>query len=121
MPFKPANPNHRVLYRCRCGASVGTHPNGHPLGTLADEPLREARKEVHRRFDKLWTMRGGDYQSARRQAYRALRMAMSLSEARCHIGQFTVAQCEQAVALLETGVVQALMKAERRRRQRHPH
>ena len=45
----------RMLYGCRsCDASVGTHPNGKPLGTLANKELKLLRQQCHALIDPIW-------------------------------------------------------------------
>lgn len=86
-------------YLCHdCGAYVGLHPKTDiPLGTLADKPLREARKSCKKPFDALW--RGGSM--TRTQAYQWLASQMGISAAECHFGLFSVVQCHQARDLCE--------------------
>ena len=45
-----------MLWLCRkCGARTGCHQNtSTPLGTMANEELRELRKQCHALFDPLW-------------------------------------------------------------------
>lgn len=96
----PRREGWRAVWRCACGASVGTHPNGKPLGTLANAELREARIRVHAVLDPLW--HHSSEKGLRRRVYQALAAAMQLTEDECHVGSFTLAQCEQAIALLPT-------------------
>lgn len=45
-----------LAYCCSsCGARVGCHPGTDiPLGSLADGPTMQARREAHDAFDRLW-------------------------------------------------------------------
>ena len=97
------NPAWRATYRCACGASVGTHPDGRPLGTLADAKLREARVRVHAILDPLWAHTSE--KGVRNRVYAALGAAMGLSVEECHVARFDLAQCEQAIALIPTLVL----------------
>lgn len=83
-------------YLCRgCGAYVGLHPNTDiPLGTLADKPMREARKAAKEPFHQLVRTRFGGDRSA---AYLWLAERMSIPASRCHFGMFTVQQCAEAL------------------------
>jgi hypothetical protein len=87
-----------VYYRCPdpdCGRGThGAHPDGGPLGVPASEPTKQARIRAHEAFDTFWkgmAMRRGD-------AYRWLAKMLDLPVEHCHIGQFTILQCEQVVA-----------------------
>lgn len=78
-----------------CGAYVGLHPfTGIPLGTLADGPMRAARKRAKEAFNPLWQS-GAMLRSA---AYAWLAGALGMPDAsQCHIGWFDVNQCAAVV------------------------
>ena len=78
-----------------CGAYCGCRPDGHPLGTPADERTREMRKQAHRMFDPLWQF---NYMT-RQAAYTWLAEQMRLDEDDTHIGNFTAEQCQLVVTL----------------------
>lgn len=80
-------------YLCRnCFASVGLHPGTDlPLGTLADKPLREARKTCKAPFEQIWR----DYMT-RKQAYAWLADQLGIPGEQCHFGLFDIALCHQA-------------------------
>lgn len=89
-----------------CEAYVGCHPHTDlPLGTLADAPLREARKIHKASFQAVLKAsrkkRGAVYE------WLAVRMGIPVSE--CHWGMFEAEQCEQAGAIckqaLDTGTL----------------
>lgn len=84
---------HRHYYLCTpCNAYVGCHEKTlQPFGTLANAELRAARRAAHEAFDPLWKSR----EVSRTEAYAYLAKAMGVSNANCHIGMFTVEQCEQ--------------------------
>ncbi len=85
------------FFRCDpCDAYVGCHPNGKPMGRLANAELRVARRAVHRLFDPLW--QNGN--RTRSEAYALLASGMNLSPQRCHIGDFTLEQCAAAQRFL---------------------
>jgi hypothetical protein len=45
----------KSFYLCQdCGSYVGSHPNGTPFGTPANERTRKARRAAHEQFDYLW-------------------------------------------------------------------
>lgn len=86
-------------YLCNgCGAYVGLHPfTAIPLGTLADAPMREARKHAKAAFNPLWQ----SGQMTRSDAYAWLAGAMGITDKeQCHIGWFDVSQCNQVVAVI---------------------
>lgn len=86
------------VWECVCGAYCGCHRGTiFPLGTVADRPTRDARKQAHIVFDRLW--RGNDRQMNRRQAYNWLRLKMGLSHSKCHIAMFSIEQAMKAIEL----------------------
>ena len=90
------------LYACTaCDASVGLHPRTElPLGLLADKATRQARKQAKERFNRLWQQ--GDI--SRTGAYAWLARKLRIPVDACHFGQFDVARCRQADAILATWV-----------------
>jgi hypothetical protein len=76
-----------------CDSYVGCHPDGEPLGTLADKQLRAARMAAHAAFDPIWTGR----EMPRAKAYAWLAKALGTRPADTHIGLFDIAQCEAVV------------------------
>jgi hypothetical protein len=110
----------KQFYLCEpCQARVGCHPDGRPLGTLADGPTREARTKAHYFFDllcnrKLVTARaklkgGGVTMSARlerqlRKEYRAAGYAwlagqLDIPISECHMAMMTEEQCLRVVEI----------------------
>lgn len=95
----------KKFWRCvGCDAFVGCHGagaviNGNtsdgtlPLGKLANPALRAAKSKAHASFDVLWI---GESMS-RKQAYAWLSKAMGIPSQDCHIGMFSVGQCEEVV------------------------
>lgn len=85
------------VYVCwPCDAYVGTHKNTEPpqpLGTMANEELRKARRAAHAAFDPFW--RSG--RMRRREAYAKLSGLMNLPKDRAHIAMFDVEQCRMVV------------------------
>jgi len=86
----------------QCEATVGCHPDGEPLGTPANAPLKAARQRVHDVFDELWEGKGP---RVRRKAYDALAHTLRLDTDDCHIAMFDLALCERAIAAIERGDV----------------
>lgn len=88
-------------YLCRrCRAFVGVHTGTIiPLGTLANDELRNARKQAHNEFDKLW--KGPTRKMTRYNAYRWLAKTMNLERIDTHIALFEVEQCKKVVELLK--------------------
>ena len=93
---------HPYCWFCpKCEWAVGVHKGTDvPLGTLADKATRELRRRVHDLFDPLWRNTLYRRFPDRDHAYEWLAACMELSDAECHVGMFTLAQCEQAIALL---------------------
>lgn len=75
-------------YLCQgkgCGAYVGVHPNtAVPLGTLADKPLRMARKRTKGRFIALMKEKSWP----RKRAYAWLASQLHIPVRDCHFGWF---------------------------------
>lgn len=93
-PFR-ADLAHRRFYLCRpCSAYVGTHEaTGRPLGTLANDELRAARRELHEAFDEYWR----EGYVTRSEAYRALSELSGVPNS--HIGHFDLATCAKVLDL----------------------
>ena len=84
------------LYVCvndQCNARVGMHPfTNIPLGTLADDETRQARKDCKASFNDYLAVTD----KTRSEAYAALAAEMEIDERECHFGWFTTEQCEVA-------------------------
>jgi hypothetical protein len=82
------------VYQCQqCEAYVGMHPfTNIPLGTLADGPTRQARKQCKEPFENLY--RSG--RMSRSDAYARLAEKLGIPASKCHFGMFDVAQCKKA-------------------------
>lgn len=85
------------IYLCEpCQAWVGCHPHStKPLGTLANENLRAARKAAHTSFDPIW--KTGSL--TRTDAYHWLANQMGIRYRDCHIALFSEDQCLQVVEI----------------------
>lgn len=61
------------------------------------------RRTVHLAFDPLWQgkTKTSTKRAARGRAYATLAEAMSLPLALCHIGMFTITQCNDALAAIQ--------------------
>lgn len=93
-----------MVYLCRgCDAYVGVHKGTKKaLGRLADKKLREAKKEAHHYFDKLWQRaikQGRTKHEARSSAYKWLSKELGIPLELTHIGMFDVITCNQVVEL----------------------
>jgi hypothetical protein len=92
--------NYGPIWLCLfCQAWVGCHPNGKPLGRLADADLRRIKIKVHEAFDPLWMNR------KRNIAYNALAKVMNINRKDCHIGLFDTDQCLKAIEACNYGLV----------------
>lgn len=80
----------------KCDAFVGCHKgSGMPKGTLANAPLREARKRAHAAFDPIWMGEGAEMR--RRDAYAWLSYATGIPAEECHIGMMNESRCAMVV------------------------
>jgi len=86
-----------VIYQCEpCDAYVGCHGSSDkPLGLPANKETRKARSRAHRSFDQLWR---NHIITSRTLAYKWLRTEMPLTSKECHIGNFTITQCEEVIS-----------------------
>lgn len=85
-----------------CGAYVGFHPlTGIPLGTLATQPMREARKRAKNAFNTLWQGTEEIASMTRSEAYAWLAATLKIEPGACHVGWFDVAQCEATVLAVQ--------------------
>lgn len=86
---------YRQVWLCqewpRCDFRVGSDPDGAPLGTMADEPLRKLRISAHFYFDGWWRRNG----IKRGQAYRELAALFLKEEA--HISQMDAEECQRVI------------------------
>lgn len=80
-------------------AYVGLHPfTAIPLGTLADEPTREARKRAKAAFNPIWQSGA----MTRTDAYIWLAQQLGIeNHEECHIGWFDVATCDRVVTVIQ--------------------
>ena len=89
------------VYLCEgeeCGAYVGLHPfTNLPLGTLATEVVRAARKSAKAPFEKLW--KTGKAPMGRNEAYAWLADQMGIAVSVCHFAHFDAEQCDKAKKL----------------------
>jgi hypothetical protein len=96
-------PHLEKLYRKRywvcytCDAYVGCHPNGTPLGCLANANLRRVRRATHSMFDSLWQQG----KLTRDQAYAWLSKSLGLPISECHIGMFDEKTCQKVQELFK--------------------
>lgn len=96
----PDNPylQDRVFWVCpKCGAYVGSHSDGEPLGELANEELRRARLDAHVAFDRIW--REGAI--SRTDAYEIMALALGIPKEKCHIAMFDLDTCARVVEWAE--------------------
>ena len=79
-----------------CDAFVGCYKeSSKPLGTLANKELREARKQAHSAFDRIWETG----QLTRQDAYDMLSIILSIPSEECHIGMFDLDNCKRVCDL----------------------
>lgn len=93
-------------------AQVGCHPDGSPLGTLANKQLRRVRIAVKEVFNPLWedidaaypgipVRRGHVRQVMRTRAYQWLAEQMKLPASECHIAMFDEVRCRWAMQIIQ--------------------
>lgn len=74
-----------------CRGSVGTHPNGSPLGTIPDEETKKLRMEVHALIDPLWKSK----KYKRNTVY--LRIAETFGIKTFHVGESDAQTCRDVL------------------------
>jgi hypothetical protein len=86
-----------------CQAWVGCHPDGKPLGRLANASLRRAKQAAHAAFDPKWHAIQREEQCsksrARGVAYKWLADHLGIDVRDCHIGMFDEVQCQRVVEI----------------------
>lgn len=106
------NSRYGLFYGCsaypKCGATVGCHPNGKPLGAPADRELKDARMAAHAAFDKLWQ---GKISPARSAAYLWLAEQLGIPYEDTHIAMFDVATCKRVVEACKAAPLQIFAPA----------
>lgn len=89
------------FWMCRgCKAWVGVHENSPsftPLGSPANDALRQMRSRCHKALDPLW-QRGA---MTRQQAYAWLAKTLQIDVKHCHIGHFRFDRARQAIEAIE--------------------
>ena len=93
-----------MIYLCRpCRAWVGVHRGtSNALGRLANSELREAKKEAHFYFDKLWAAKikkGFTKNKARGSAYKWLSSKLGIPASETHIGWFDIDMCKKVIEI----------------------
>lgn len=84
-----------------CDYRVGAHRSGphvgEPLGTPANEAMREARKAAHVALDRLWRLGTDGNKRRRTRVYAWLSSVLGCPPDRCHIGMFDAWDCLRVV------------------------
>lgn len=84
-----------------CRGSVGTHPDGRPLGTIPDEETKKFRMQLHAMIDPLWkNQTDGSKSRNRGLVYGWLQRITGLSSKECHIAMFDAAKCREVIELI---------------------
>lgn len=85
-----------------CKGSVGTHPDGRPLGTIPDEATKVLRRQIHAEIDPLWKNREDRSKKRNRSSvYGWLRRILKISPQKCHIGMFNEQDCLRALEIIK--------------------
>ena len=106
-----------LVYLCDkypfCDSWVGVHKGTvTPLGTMADSPLRDLRKQAHTLFDRLWKnpkvkskMDKDKYmelvKQGRTKAYSFLAKRLGIHQDQCHIAMMDMETCERVISIFE--------------------
>ena len=79
---------------CDVNASYSAHDKAFHIST---QPDRNARKLAHAAFDCMW--KSGAV--SRSQAYKSLAEHMGMTSEKCHIGHFSVDECNRVIAFVQ--------------------
>ncbi len=85
-----------------CRGNVGTHPDGRPLGFIADPKTKELRIKVHAKIDPIWQDAGleGKHRKRKRAAvYGWMSAIMGIQS--YHTAEMTADDCRRALLLIE--------------------
>lgn len=82
-----------------CRGSVGTHPDGRPLGTIPDEETKKLRIQVHALIDPHWknASNGRSRSKNRGSVYGWLKRILGDGVREIHVGEMTKADCLRAL------------------------
>lgn len=87
----------RQYWKCpKCKATIGAHPNGKPVGFVADKETRCERRKAHADIDCYMLIVGITMD----QMYARIAELMEMSSVDAHIGKFNLAQCRRLRELL---------------------
>lgn len=81
-----------------CRGSVGTHPDGRPLGTIPDAETKRLRITVHSMIDPIWRQLGK--KKLRGSVYGWLKRITG-SQKEIHIGETTKEDCLRLIQLIK--------------------
>lgn len=88
-----------MIWKCEdCTASVGCHPDGSPLGILANDKMKQLKIQCHKAFDPLWK----EGKMKRKEAYRRLAKRLNIKQEYCHFGFFNEEQLIYVLKILRT-------------------
>jgi hypothetical protein len=92
----------KVFWRCApCLAWIGCHVGTDvPLGRLANEELRNAKRAAHDAFDPIWRAVSNNKRSKRAakiRAYEALAAELGIPPDQANIALFDVEMCRRTV------------------------
>jgi hypothetical protein len=90
------------IWLCSCGAFVGCHPGTEkPLGMVANQELRQLRKEAHHCFDLVWKTAvrvfGVSKHNARNHAYERLSLLTGTPRKYMHIAMLDEDECRNII------------------------
>jgi len=94
-----------MVYVCpnypKCDSYVGCKKGtATPLGSLANSALHALRIQAHSMFDNLTWKTG---LMTRDEAYKRLQEVLQVKKENCHIGMFTMQQCNRIINLCNSG------------------
>lgn len=88
---------HRAGYRYTRDGESHVSDGTHPLGTMADNKLRQMRSNLHNGFDWIWK----DGELTRGEAYQMLSDLLKIHIDDCHFAMFDESRCRKASAIID--------------------
>lgn len=131
-PHRPDLSDLSFFHCAPCHAYVGCHPDGRPMGRLANAALRRMKQAAHAAFDPLWATFAAQQLAypeesrpnsklkriMRSRAYAWLSVQLGVQVDDTHIGMFDEAQCQRVIDVIEAeridaGGIRQWVKAQR--------
>lgn len=86
------------IFLCdNCRSYVGCHPDGRPLGLLANREMRDLKVKCHSLFDPIWKNK----EVPRGKLYGRLSNILKINKKDCHFGHFDVDMLNECLSIFQ--------------------